>query len=100
MDSIFGEKADTKVDIGNRVVYAYSMPYVYYDQYSYIRAVAITNVLLALATIFFTMTIVQDVVCAILVVCFVFLIAFNLVGTIWLTNVIFGGFVVIVYFNP
>lgn len=93
MDSIF-DKAIPKIERGGRVVYAYSMPYVYYDQYSYIRAVAITNVLLALATIFFTMTIVQDVVCAILTVCFVFLIAFNLVGTIWLTNVIFGGFVV------
>ncbi|CAD8070438.1 unnamed protein product [Paramecium primaurelia] len=78
----------------NQKVYPYSMPYVFYDQYSYIRAVAITNVLLALATIFFTMTLVQDVVCAIIVVLFVFLIAFNLIGTIWLTNVIFGGFII------
>lgn len=55
---------------------------------------AITNVLLALATIFFTMTIVQDVVCAIIVVIFVFLIAFNLIGTVWFTNWLFGGFII------
>ncbi|KAM3130411.1 hypothetical protein pb186bvf_017510 [Paramecium bursaria] len=76
----------------SKKVYAYSLHYVFYDQYSYIRSVAIGNVLLALATIFFTMTIVQDVVCAIIVTFLVFLIAFNLIGMVWLCNFLFGGF--------
>jgi Niemann-Pick C1 protein len=73
-------------------VYAYSLPYIFYDQYSYIKAVAIQNVLLALATIFFTVTIIQDTISAIIVCVVVFIISFNLIGLVWLLNVIFGGF--------
>jgi Niemann-Pick C1 protein len=75
-------------------LYAYSLPYIFYDQYSYIKAVAIQNVLLALATIFLTVTIIQDAVCALIVVVVVFIISFNLIGLVWLLNVLIGGFAI------
>ena len=40
-------------------VYPYSLFYVYYDQYSYIRSVAIQNMLLAIAVVFLAVTIIQ-----------------------------------------
>lgn len=52
-----------------------------------------SNTLLGLATIFLLVTLIQDIIVAIIVCVGVFLISFNLVGVMWLLNVIFGGFV-------
>lgn len=73
-------------------MYAYSLPYIFYDQYSYIKAVAIQNVMLALAIIFLTVTVIQDAICALIVAITVFIISFNLIGLVWLLNIIIGGF--------
>ena len=70
-------------------VYPYSLFYVYYDQYGYIRSVAIENLLLALAVVFLTVTVIKNTTIAITICFIVLLTTLNLVGFVWLTNVLF-----------
>lgn len=76
--------------------YPYSLFYVYYDQYSYIRAVAIQNLLLALAVVFLIVTIIQNIKIAGVISLMVLLTTFDLVGFVYLTSALFPdhGFVV------
>jgi Niemann-Pick C1 protein len=69
-----------------RTAYPYSLFYVYYDQYGYIRSVAIENILLGMAVVFLAVTIVQDIKVA-LIICLVVLVAtLDLIGFVWVTN--------------
>lgn len=56
MDYVLGEFLEANPD---RSAYPYSLFYVYYDQYSYIRSVAIENLFLGLAVVFLAVTIIQ-----------------------------------------
>ena len=58
MDYVLGDFLDQNPDLS---AYPYSLFYVFYDQYSYIRSVAIENVLLGLAVVFLAVTLIQDI---------------------------------------
>jgi Niemann-Pick C1 protein len=76
--------------------YPYSLFYVYYDQYSYIRSVAIENLLLALAVVFFIITLIQNIQIALIICGVVLLTTLDLIGFVFATNSLFPdhGFVV------
>lgn len=69
--------------------YPYSLFYVYYDQYSYIRSVAIENLLLALAVVFLTVTIIQNLKIALVICGVVLLTTLDLIGFVYFTNSLF-----------
>ena len=77
-------------------VYPYSLFYVFYDQYSYIRSVAIENLLLGLAVVFLAVTVIQDIKIALIICGIVLLATLDLIGFVWLTSTLFPdhGFVV------
>jgi len=69
--------------------------YVYYDQYAYIRSVAIENLLLALAVVFIAVTIIKNIQIALTICAVVLVTTLDLIGFVYLTNVLFPdhGFV-------
>lgn len=77
-------------------VYPYSLFYIYYDQYSYIRSVAIENLLLALAVVYLVVSLIQSIKIAIVICVFVLLTTIDLVGFVYLSNLLFPdhGFVI------
>jgi Niemann-Pick C1 protein len=74
-------------------VYSYSLFYVYYDQYTFIRGVSVSNILIALASIFLAVQLIMNIKAALLVVLFTFSCVFNLIGVLWLLNFIPGYFI-------
>ena len=76
--------------------YPYSLFYVYYDQYAYIRSVAIENLLLALAVVFIAVTIIKNIQIALCICAVVLLTTLDLIGFVYITNLLFPdhGFVV------
>jgi Niemann-Pick C1 protein len=93
MDYVLG---DFLAENTTRTAYPYSLFYVYYDQYSYIRSVAIENLLLGLAVVFLAVTLIQDIKIALVITGIVLLATLDLVGFVWLTSTLFPdhGFVV------
>lgn len=77
-------------------IYPYSLFYVYYDQYGYIRSVAIENMLLAIAVVFIAVTIIQEIRIALIICAMVLLTTIDLIGFVYLTSTIFpdSGFIV------
>lgn len=75
--------------------YPYSLFYVYYDQYGYIRSVAIQNLLLALAVVFLVVTLIKNIQIALVICSMVLLTTLDLIGFVYLTNTLFPdhGFV-------
>lgn len=76
--------------------YPYSLFYVYYDQYAYIRSVAIENLLLALAVVFIAVTLIKNLSIAVTICAVVLVTTLDLIGFVYLTNILFPdhGFVV------
>ena len=76
--------------------FPYSLVYVYYDQYAYIRSVAIENLLLALAVVFIAVTIIKNVQIALTICAVVLVTTLDLIGFVYITNVLFPdhGFIV------
>lgn len=70
-------------------VYPYSLFYVFYDQYSYIRSVAIENMLLGLAVVFLAVTMIQDIRTALVICGVVLLITVDLIGFVFITSTLF-----------
>lgn len=66
--------------------YAYSLYYVYYDQYNYIRGVALQSILLALGAVFLAIVWISSPSVAGVVVLCVASVAIDLVGFIWILN--------------
>lgn len=56
MDYVMGDLLESDPTLS---AYPYSLFYVYYDQYGYIRSVAIENMLLGIAVVFLAVTIIQ-----------------------------------------
>lgn len=73
-------------------VFAYSLFYVYYDQYTYIRGILAEDTLLAMAAVLLAIEIITNVWIAMFVVLCVFLVSFELLGLLWLSNQIISGF--------
>jgi Niemann-Pick C1 protein len=80
------------VEAEKRLAFAYSLFYVYYDQYTYIKGILMEDTLLAIAAVLLSIEIITNLGIALFVALCVFLVSFNLLGLIWLTNCIFAGF--------
>ena len=80
----------------NLSAYPYSLFYIYYDQYSYIRSVAIENLLLAMAVVFLIVTLIQNMKIAFVICSMVLLTTVDLVGFVFATSALFPdhGFIV------
>lgn len=93
MDFVLGDLLEKNPKLS---AYPYSLFYVYYDQYSYIRSVAIENMLLGLAVVFLAVTIIQEIKIALIITGVVFLATVDLAGFVWLTSTLFPdhGFIV------
>jgi hypothetical protein len=88
--------------------FAYSLFYVYFDQYQYIRlslahfclmfcrGLAVQNVILAVGVVFLAILFVRNMEAALLVSICVLGTSLNLIGVVWLLNVIMGGYVVLI----
>lgn len=73
-------------------VFAYSLFYVYYDQYTYITGVLAQDVLLGLVAVFVAIQVLSSIQIASFIVVIVFLVFFELMGSMWVCNVVIGGY--------
>ena len=78
----------------SRQVFAYSLFYVYFEQYYYIRGVLAQNIMLAMAAVLFATQLITTITSALFVAATVFLTCFSLIGMCYLLNLIFGGYVI------
>lgn len=76
--------------------FPYSLVYVYYDQYTYIRAIAVQNLLLAIAVVLLALVIMQNLKIAMIITITVMFTTFNLIGVVYIYNHLFKdhGFVI------
>jgi Niemann-Pick C1 protein len=72
--------------------FTYSLYFVYYDQYTYIEGVLTQNVLLAIAGVAMALQVLNSLGIALIVTLCVFLIMFELMGTMWMLNLVLGGY--------
>lgn len=86
--SLQGEEKETEAPIA----YSYSLYYVYYDQYTYIRGVLYQNIAIALGTIIVCSQILSSFGMSVILAICVFLVFFELMGVMWLLNVVLGGY--------
>lgn len=82
----------TEVETEAPVAYTYSLYYVYYDQYSYIRGVLFQNVFIGVGAIIVSMQVISSLWTALLVALCVFLVFFELMGVMWMCNIVLGGY--------
>jgi Niemann-Pick C1 protein len=73
-------------------VYSYSLFYVYYDQYTFISGILAQNALLAIAGVILALQILSSLPIALILGFCVFLVMFELMGSMWLLNELFGGY--------
>ena len=73
-------------------VFTYSLFYVYFAQYTYIRGVMAQNILISMAAIILAIEIITNWKIALFVTITVFLTSFDLIGFMYLLNEIVGGF--------
>eukprot|EP00826_Nyctotherus_ovalis_P043644 TRINITY_DN4619_c0_g1_i4.p1 TRINITY_DN4619_c0_g1~~TRINITY_DN4619_c0_g1_i4.p1 ORF type:complete len:560 (+),score=182.12 TRINITY_DN4619_c0_g1_i4:107-1786(+) len=81
-----GKELDDK-----RQVFAYSLFYVYFEQYYYIRGILTQNIMLALAAVFFATQFITSIIPAAIITAHVFLICFSLIGICYFMNLILSG---------
>ena len=74
------------------IVFTYSLYYVYYDQYTYIRGVLFQNVIIGVGAIIVALQILSGLWIALMVGGAVFLTFFELMGVCWMLNVVVGGY--------
>jgi Niemann-Pick C1 protein len=84
-------KAQPKEDSAP-TAFSYSLYYVYYDQYTYIRGVLFQNIFVAIGAIIIAMQVLAGLRIAMIVVLCVFLVFFELMGMCWMMNVVMGGY--------
>jgi Niemann-Pick C1 protein len=92
LHTLEGIEDDEGNSAGVKSVFAYSLFYVYYDQYTYIRGILAEDTLLALAAVLLAIEIITNVWIGLFVVLCVFMVSFELLGMMWVCNQIFGGF--------
>ncbi len=85
-----GKSSEFEVKPGVNVeldtVFPYSLPYVFYEQYTYIRGISLQSILITLATIFLAVQLIMNIKSAFVVTLFVLSCVFNLTGILWLLN--------------
>lgn len=74
------------------IAFTYSLYYVYYDQYTYIRGVLFQNVLVGIGAIIVSIQVLSSLPIAFYISLAVFLVFFELMGTCWMLNIIMGGY--------
>jgi len=83
-----GEEKESEAPIA----FTYSLYYVYYDQYTYIRGVLYQNIIIALGTIVVCSQILSSLPLSLILALCVFLVFFELMGIMWMLNVVIGGY--------
>lgn len=83
-----GEEKESEAPI----VFSYSLYYVYYDQYTYIQGVLYQNVIIALGTIIVFSQLLSSLHLALILALCVFLVFFELMGVMWMLNVVLGHY--------
>ena len=73
-------------DVSINTVFPYSLFYVYYDQYLFIRGISIQNLSIGFAAIFLAVQFATNIKASIVVVVFVFSNILHLMGALWLMN--------------
>ena len=73
-------------------VYTYSLFYIFFEQYEYIRGLAIQSILLAVGIVYATIVILKNARTALFTSVCVLVSTFDLIGLCWLMNVVFGGY--------
>ena len=73
-------------------MFAYSLYYVYFEQYSYIRGIAVQNVLISLAVVFGAVTFMFNFAIGACVSGLIAGVLLTMLTLIWLNNMIIGGF--------
>ena len=74
------------------IAFTYSLFYVFYDQYTYIRGVLAQNALLGVAAVILSLQVLSSLSIAVIIGVCVFLVLFQLMGCMWLLNEFFGGY--------
>lgn len=74
------------------IVFTYSLYYVYYDQYTYIRGVMFQNIVIGVGAIIVGIQLITSLQLALIVAACVFLVFFELMGVMWMMNIILGGY--------
>jgi Niemann-Pick C1 protein len=72
--------------------FTYSLFYVYYDQYTYIRGVLTQNTLLGVAAVMFSLQVISGLGISCIISLCVFLVMFELMGCMWMLNEVLGGY--------
>lgn len=72
--------------------FTYSLYYVYYDQYTYIRGVLFQNVFIGIGAIIVSMQVISSLSIALIIGFCVFLVFFQLMGIMWMLNIVMGGY--------
>jgi Niemann-Pick C1 protein len=72
--------------------FTYSLFYVYYDQYTYIRGVLSQNALLGVAAVMFSLQFISGLSISVIISLCVFLVMFELMGTMFMLNEVLGGY--------
>src|SRR5947208_3850105 len=72
--------------------FTYSLFYVYYDQYTYIRGVLSQNTLLGVAAVMFSLQFISGLSIAAIISLCVFLVMFELMGCMWMLNEVLGSY--------
>jgi len=74
------------------ITFTYSLYYVYYDQYTYIRGVLFQNVFIAIGAIIVAMQLITSLSISLIIAVHVFLVFFELMGLMWMFNVVLGHY--------
>jgi Niemann-Pick C1 protein len=81
-----------KTETSAPVAFTYSLFYVFYDQYTYIRGVLAQNALLGVAAVILSLQILSSLSIAVIIGASDFLVLFQLMGTMWMLNEVFGSY--------
>jgi len=74
------------------IAFTYSLFFVYYDQYTYINGVCFQNVAIGVGIIIVLLQVLTSLPLALMIGLCVFLVFFELMGCMWMLNVVVGGY--------
>ena len=75
-------------------MYAYSLFYIYFEQYEYIKGLALQNLLIATGVVYIVMVIMKNARSALIVYLTVFFTSFNVIGLCYISNIMVPGFTI------
>jgi Niemann-Pick C1 protein len=87
LNKLFGAKEATAP-----TAFTYSLFYVFYDQYTYIRGVLAQNAMLGVAAVILSLQVLSSLSIAVIIGLCVFLVLFQLLGTMWMLNEVLGSY--------